>query len=226
MGHDYARNYILTAVSLAFLFALTGCGAGGGGSPKGSTDAKLAAEAASADPSQVHIVAMISSQETIDSGVSANSASLVGRGVAADSQLLYNAAEMVSCHEPKSFCDLSAADREITREQYQGIKRVIVNIETVELKVREQNGNERLVLIPQIAVVDLLDMMKGVQIALDKVSFPNKVEVQHIRFILAASGHYIEYENGKKYDLKTPSAQESGLKIQVAKGAAVFEKGY
>lgn len=85
---------------------------------------------------------------------------------------------------------------------------VIINIKSVEVKTNKGSYD-----YPFMKSVNLLDLVNGKDTILVDQSIPTG-RISQIRLVLEVAGNYI-YKNGVRYDLETPSAQQSGLKLNL-----------
>lgn len=90
---------------------------------------------------------------------------------------------------------------------------VFVDVNRVELWLEKGSVQKRLVLPNTLGMIDLLTLQNGVKLALEDIDMPAGVSVKQIRLILNASGHSAVKVGGDVCELRTPSAQQSGIKI-------------
>ncbi len=94
-------------------------------------------------------------------------------------------------------------------KRYDEIDQVVVTIKEVILKI---NGGE-VSIAQNIGAVDLMTLKDGREIGIANAEIPLASKVNQIRLVLEDHGNYIQYIDGSYCDMKTPSQQQSGLKI-------------
>ena len=113
----------------------------------------------------------------------------------------------------------------LTDAPHEQMTHVYVNVDHVELWL-EKSGIERRLLIGQnMGVVDLLDLQNGVLLPISNIQMPEDVSVRQIRVVLKEDGHSATKISGATCDLRTPSAQHTGIKILLS-NPITFESGY
>ena len=85
---------------------------------------------------------------------------------------------------------------------------VIINVKSVEVKTNKGTYNYQ-----YSKSINLLDLVNGKDTVLVDQSIPTG-RISQIRLVLDESGNYL-YKDGTRYDLSTPSAQQSGLKLNL-----------
>ncbi|MFM6928388.1 MAG: DUF4382 domain-containing protein [Bdellovibrio sp.] len=105
------------------------------------------------------------------------------------------------------------------------LKSVIVNIDHMEVVLAGKGKAGRLILAQNLGQVDLLQLQNGVSLPLQDVVAPEGLRIQQIRLILNETGHYAVKEDDSICELKTPSAQKSGVKI-ILTNKVQFEAGH
>ncbi|UYL07526.1 DUF4382 domain-containing protein [Bdellovibrio sp. SKB1291214] len=105
------------------------------------------------------------------------------------------------------------------------IKSVVVDIDHLEVLVAGASKSGRLQLAKGLGPVDLLKLQNGVSLPLQDIVAPDGLQIQQIRLILKDSGHYIVKEDDSICELKTPSAQKTGVKI-ILTNKVQFEAGH
>lgn len=85
---------------------------------------------------------------------------------------------------------------------------VIINIKSIEVKTNKGSYD-----FPFNKSINLLDLVNGKDTVLIDQSIPTG-RISQIRLVLEENGNYL-YKNGLRYDLETPSAQQSGLKLKL-----------
>lgn len=105
------------------------------------------------------------------------------------------------------------------------IKSVVVDVDHLEVLVAGASRSGRLILAQGLGPVDLLKLQNGVSLPLQDIVAPDGLQVQQIRLILKDSGHYIVKGDDSVCELKTPSAQHTGVKI-ILTNKVQFEAGH
>lgn len=93
------------------------------------------------------------------------------------------------------------------------LSEVVVNIDRILLKAGSSSKKIELVMARDIGQVDLLTLQNGKMMGISDLSLPIGTKVNQARLILKDSGNYIRYKDGSVCQLKTPSQQNTGLKI-------------
>jgi hypothetical protein len=89
---------------------------------------------------------------------------------------------------------------------------VMINIQQVEIFISKGSQEHRIILGSGIGMVDLLTLQNGVLKGLGDLLLPEGVTIEQMRFVLGDSS-YLVHKDGSMCDLKTPSAQQSGVKL-------------
>lgn len=105
------------------------------------------------------------------------------------------------------------------------LKSVIVNIDHMEVVVAGRGKAGRLILSQDLGPVDLLTLQNGVTLPLENVIAPDGLQIQQIRLVLKEEGHYAVKSDDSICELKTPSAQKTGVKI-ILTNKFEFEAGH
>lgn len=84
------------------------------------------------------------------------------------------------------------------------LKSVIVNIDHMEVVVAGRG------------TVDLLTLQNGVTLPLQDVVAPAGIQIQQIHLVLKEEGHYAAKGDDSVCDLKTPSAQKTGVGLHTS----------
>lgn len=105
------------------------------------------------------------------------------------------------------------------------IKSVVVDIDHLEVVVAGASKVGRLILAKGLGSVDLLKLQNGISLPLQEIVAPQGLQIQQIRLILKDSGHYIVKGDDSICELKTPSAQKTGVKI-ILTNKVQFEAGH
>lgn len=96
-----------------------------------------------------------------------------------------------------------------------GLLEVWVNIDHIELVVEGKNKKGRIILDKNLGLIDLLKLQSGVSLDVAEIELPQSVQVKEIRVLLDDRGHWALKDDLSKCDLRTPSAQQSGLKMKL-----------
>lgn len=101
---------------------------------------------------------------------------------------------------------------------------VNVNVEHVELWLSGKGKQGRLILAKDYGFIDLLQYQNGALLPLADLDLPPEIQVDKIRIVLKHEGHNLVKDDGSICTMKTPSAQKTGLKINL-KDPIVLETG-
>jgi hypothetical protein len=107
---------------------------------------------------------------------------------------------------------------------HDALKSVVVDIDHMEVVLAGAGKAGRLMLAQGLGVVDLLTLQNGISLPLQNIVAPAGLQIQQIRLILKSSGHYAVKSDDSICELKTPSAQKSGVKI-ILTNKVQFEAG-
>lgn len=113
----------------------------------------------------------------------------------------------------------------LTDAPNKSLKSVYVNIDHMEVVVAGNGKSGRLILAEGLGVVDLLTLQNGVTMNLHDIVAPQGIRIQQIRLILKGDGHYAVKSDDSICELKTPSAEKSGVKI-ILTNKVEFEAGH
>lgn len=105
------------------------------------------------------------------------------------------------------------------------LKSVIFDIDHMEVLVAGASKAGRLILAKGLGPVDLLTLQNGVTLPLQDVVAPAGIQIQQIRLVLKEQGHYAVKADGSICEMKTPSAQKTGVKI-ILTNKVQFEAGH
>lgn len=105
------------------------------------------------------------------------------------------------------------------------LKSVVVDIDHMEVLVAGSSKVGRLILAKGLGPVDLLKLQNGVTLPLQDVVVPNNLQIQQIRLVLKSEGHFAVKGDDSVCELKTPSAQKTGVKI-ILTNKINFEAGH
>lgn len=116
---------------------------------------------------------------------------------------------MIACKDENSTSPDSYSRLKVSMTDAPGnYDSVIINIKSVEVKTN--NGTYD---YPFMRSINLLDLVNGNDTVLVDQSIPTGM-ISQIRLVLEENGNYI-YKDGVRNDLQTPSAQQSGLKLNL-----------
>lgn len=102
---------------------------------------------------------------------------------------------------------------EISGRKDSDVQSVIVNVKHIEVHFTKKEKDVRYLLGTQLGPIDLLDASQGLALGLSQFNLPAGSHIKHIRILLEETGHRLIFNDGSMCNLKTPSAQQSGLKI-------------
>lgn len=105
------------------------------------------------------------------------------------------------------------------------LKSVVVDIAHMEVMLAGKGKGGRLILAKDLGPVDLLTLQNGVTLPLQDVVVPEGLQIQQIRLVLKSDGHYAVKGDDSLCELKTPSAQKTGVKI-ILTNKFNFEAGH
>lgn len=106
------------------------------------------------------------------------------------------------------------------------VESVFVNVKQMELLLEKGGKQGRLIMGQDIGIIDLLLLRDGVLLPVAEVDMPPGVAVKQIRLLLHGEGNSLLYTDGSTCSLKTPSAQQTGIKIIMPGDGIIFEAGY
>lgn len=135
---------------------------------------------------------------------------------------LYSSSSSLSPANPQKESSVSF---KLTDAPNKDLKSVIVNIDHMEVVVAGSGKAGRLILAKNLGAVDLLTLQNGVTLPLQDVIAPHGLQIQQIRLVLKEDGHYAVKSDNSICDLKTPSAQKTGVKI-ILTNKVEFEAGH
>lgn len=95
---------------------------------------------------------------------------------------------------------------------------VMVNVKQIEVWVEGKGKAARLITSEGLGLVDLLRLQNGALMPLHNLNLPADTMVKKFRIILEHEGHYATRLDGTRCDMQTPSAEKSGLKINLNEG--------
>jgi len=102
---------------------------------------------------------------------------------------------------------------------------VMVKVKYAELRVAGAGKEARIKAAENLGPINLLDLQNGVTLPMADLQFPAGIQITQIRLVLEEDGNYIVKNNETRCDLKTPSAQKTGVKILIHQGLAI-DQGY
>jgi len=105
------------------------------------------------------------------------------------------------------------------------IKAVNVNVDHAEILLEKGGKQTRVIAASGLGIIDLFQLRNGVKLPLLDANIPQGVAVKQIRLILKDSGNSITKSDDSICELKTPSAQHTGIKL-ILKNPVQFENGY
>lgn len=114
----------------------------------------------------------------------------------------------------------------LTDAPHPSLSHVIVNVDHVELLLAKGYDEGRLIVGQDLGPIDLLKLRDGVHLPIKDLNLKDGVVVKQFRLILKDGGNYIErIEDNSLCDLKTPSEQQTGLKLIMPGGGIGIEQG-
>ncbi len=105
------------------------------------------------------------------------------------------------------------------------LKEVNVNIDYIELYFQKDNKKAKVRLSEGLGMVDLLKLQDGIQLFVGDLDVPAEVSISKVRLILKHDGHYAVKLDDSICTMQTPSAQQTGLKINL-KQPVTFETNH
>lgn len=115
----------------------------------------------------------------------------------------------------------AAVRLELTDAPNDNIKSVYVSVKHAELRVSGGSKAARMIVGEDMGVVDLLTLRDGVTMPMGNVTLPAGSEITQIRLVLNETGNFIVMDNGDTCELRTPSAQRTGIKMLIHGGLPV-----
>lgn len=101
----------------------------------------------------------------------------------------------------------------LTEKRNPDIESVIINVKHLEIYFSKKDKEVRYLLGTQLGSIDLLNINQGLELSLAEFKLPAGSRINQIRLILENEGNHLIFKDGTTCELKTPSAQQSGLKI-------------
>lgn len=105
------------------------------------------------------------------------------------------------------------------------IKAVYVNVDHAEILLEKGGKEARVRTAVNLGIIDLFQLRNGVMLPLLDANIPSGVLVKQIRLILKSTGNSLTKIDDSSCELKTPSAQHTGIKLILNKPVS-FESGY
>lgn len=113
----------------------------------------------------------------------------------------------------------------LTDAPNKALQSVMVDIDHLEVLLAGESKAGRLIVAKGLGVVDLLKLRDGVTLPLQEVVVPQGLQIEQIRLVLKPTGHFAVKGDGSLCELKTPSAQKTGIKV-ILTNKFKFEAGY
>lgn len=98
---------------------------------------------------------------------------------------------------------------------------VMVKIKSAELLLSRDGKKVRVPMTTGAGLVDLLNLQNGLSLNMGEVGIVEGVTVEMMRLVLEDEGHYAVKKDGSVCELKTPSANKSGLKVKLSSGILI-----
>lgn len=105
------------------------------------------------------------------------------------------------------------------------VAQVNVDIDHIELWLDKDEKPVRLIIGQNMGRIDLLKLREGVLMSIQELMIPIGVTVRKIRMVLKPEGHFLVKNNENTCYMKTPSAQQTGIKI-ILKNPVTIEPGH
>ncbi|UXR65987.1 DUF4382 domain-containing protein [Bdellovibrio bacteriovorus] len=121
--------------------------------------------------------------------------------------------------------EMSTVSFKLTDAPNKDLKSVVVDIDHMEVLVGGAGRSGRLHLAQGLGPVDLLQLQNGVTLPLQDIVAPAGLRIQQIRLVLKPAGHFAVKGDDSICELKTPSAQKTGVKI-ILTNKVEFEAGH
>ena len=113
----------------------------------------------------------------------------------------------------------------LTDAPHPSLSHVIVNVDHIELLLEKGDRQGRLILAQGLGPLDLLQLRDGVHLPIRDLNLQEDVIVKQFRLILKDNGNWIQrLADDSTCDLKTPSQQQTGLKLILPNGGVSIEK--
>lgn len=111
----------------------------------------------------------------------------------------------------------------LTDAPSKNLKSVFVNVDHAELFVRRGGGQGRLIVAQNLGMIDLMTLRNGVSLPMQDIALPIGTEINGIRLVLKTDNNHGVKTNESRCEMKTPSAQQSGIKIHLAQPFTIEE---
>ena len=113
----------------------------------------------------------------------------------------------------------------LTDAPHPSLSHVIVNVDHVELLLEKSGEQGRLILGQNMGPLDLLKLRDGVHLPIKDLNLKENVVVKQFRLVLKDDGNWIQRISDQSVcALKTPSQQQTGLKLIMPNGGVEIEK--
>lgn len=97
------------------------------------------------------------------------------------------------------------------------LQSVFINIDSIQIFYSKDDEDKRYSIKNKDGrLVDLMKLRDGLALKLDELKFSPGVEISELRLILNPDNNYAVRLDGSRCDLKTPSAQKSGIKVKLS----------
>ncbi len=96
------------------------------------------------------------------------------------------------------------------------LDKVFVNINHAELFVKKGSQEGRIIVAQGLGLVDLMTLRNGVLLPMQDLNLATGVQITSIRLVLNGDNNHAIKKDGSRCEMKTPSAQQSGIKIKLA----------
>lgn len=105
------------------------------------------------------------------------------------------------------------------------LKSVFVNIDHVELFVRKDAAEKRLVIGQDTGMTDLMTLRNGILLPLQDLNIATGLEITAIRLVLKGDNNHSIKSDDSRCEMQTPSGQQAGIKIKIAQ-SFILENDY
>lgn len=97
----------------------------------------------------------------------------------------------------------------MTEKPINNAAEVKVSVDRIEIILERGGKQARLTIARDLELI----FRNGVLLGVSEIDIPEQISIRQIRMILKDSGHQLVHSDSSTCDLKTPSAQHSGIKI-------------
>lgn len=112
----------------------------------------------------------------------------------------------------------------LTDAPHPSLSHVIVNVDHIEVLLKKGSDEGRVIMGQNLGQIDLLKLRDGVHLPIKDLNLRSGVEVKQFRSVLKDDGNYIQrLKDGSLCNLKTPSQQQTGLKLIMPGGGFTIE---